>query len=100
MNFKVFIYSRLVGSGYKFIYTFGSTSAETSIPPPLQDVGLPVDGVALLGGGVVLLVHLDGLVRLAGDEPGAGVVVRHGEDAGLGVERAGLDGRLELQWRS
>jgi hypothetical protein len=62
---------------------------------PLEDLRLPVDGVRLLGGGVVLLVDLDRLVRLAGDEPRAGVVELHLENARLRVQRAGLDGRLE-----
>lgn len=49
----------------------------------------------LLAGLVVLLVHLDGLVRLGGDQPRAGLVEAHGKDARLAVHGAGLDGRLE-----
>jgi len=51
--------------------------------------------VRLLAGLVVLLVHLDGLVRLGGDQPSARLVEAHGENARLAVHGARLDGCLE-----
>ena len=44
---------------------------------------------------VVLPVHLDGLVRLGGDEPALRVVEHAGEDPGLAVQGARLHGRVD-----
>ena len=53
---------------------------------PLKDLRLPVDRVSLFRGRVVLLVDLDRLVRLAGNESRARVVKPHLKDASLGVQ--------------
>ena len=51
--------------------------------------------MALFRRRVVFLVDLDRLVRLARDQPRSGLVVCHGEDPGLRVQRSGLNGSLE-----
>merc|ERR1719186_1400047 len=65
------------------------------ISPSLEDLWLPVDRVGVLRGGRVLLVDLEGLVGLAGDETGARLVEAHLEDSRLRVEGSRLYWSLE-----
>ena len=65
------------------------------ITSSFQYVRLPIDRMRLFSGRIVFLVDLDSLVGFTGDQTGSGLIEGHGENAGLGVERSGLDGSLD-----
>lgn len=79
---------------YRFLYKI-KHSPQILVLPPLNDVRSPINRMALLGGGIILLINLDSLISLGGDHPGAGHVEGDAEYSSLAVHGARLNGCLE-----